>query len=718
MHITVLYDGTPRRLEIEPNESICLLRHQIWSLTGVELHEQSIAGLGVGLLREEFDELPIASLNLSDGTWATLDRKKPSPAPQVSPNIMASNDGENEMRSRLLSGVATAKAYDNPAAQAAALRAVPWERLQAKAAEQRPAAASSSASPDLDELRVLLHWFKHEFFKWVDRPACEVTGQPTEHAGMGVPTPVERSFGAGRVELYRGPTGHITRFPRYNDPVKLLSTRCGRCGEWANCFTLICKAVGFDARWVLDVTDHVWTEIYSHQMGRWLHADPCEATCDAPMTYERGWGKKLSYVLAFSSEEAVDVSRRYADKWHVTVGRRMAVREAWLRETIQSLNTTTQAKLTPERRAMLAERGAREEKLLDARIERAMKPEELRGRQTGSLAWRKARGEIGSGGGGKAPSNLRVVRVCGATGDVVHGLIFELSNGTRLGTFLENSQEPMDLTDESGLLRRGGRWEALEVGENIAEGEVIVGVSGRSSRIGFLCGSVELKLNSGRSISFVGGNANAFGEGSFNQDAPPPGCIGCVHFCDGDFLCAEFLDESDDEAVVDVGDGAAARNEARDPELLWPGDLVSLVSFSGALRTDLKDAKEPGNVDSWATRFRILRLDGPSEGPISTEHEIGFFSDGCGRRLDISKAGGERVDSCTDGPTTLLEIQLRDDEAPLDEPLRYHQVVALFNTEGGEDKPGAWRLSCCVAQADSLDTENEGTRLRLVPKRE
>ena len=106
-----------------------------------------------------------------------------------------------------------------------------------------------------------------------------------------------------------------------------------------------------------------------------------------------------------------------------------------------------------------------------------------------------------------------------------------------------------------------------------------------------------------------------------------------VHFCDGDFLCAEFLDESDDEAVVDVGDGAAARNEARDPELLWPGDLVSLVSFSGALRTDVKDAKEPGNVDSWATRFRILRLDGPSEGPISTEHEIGFFSDGCGRRL-------------------------------------------------------------------------------------
>mmetsp|Transcript_13169 Transcript_13169/g.24217 ORF Transcript_13169/g.24217 Transcript_13169/m.24217 type:complete len:1061 (-) Transcript_13169:102-3284(-) len=260
-------------------------------------------------------------------------------------------------------------------------------------------------------LKRLTLYFKLEVMTWCNQPPCSnpnckgnEDGKQMENKGMrGPETEEEKTGGAGRVEVYTCKLCKTeTTFPRFNSPRTLFKSRRGRCGEFANLFGTYCRALGFDTRYILDFTDHVWTEVWSVRQQRWLHADSCEGLIDRPNMYEQGWGKKLNYAIGATHDHCADVTKRYTRKLYSDEF------QARRREFAPDENTSDRVFLQMSgalrqmnsigkgRLEELEKRGKAEENFFGMVQSSGVWDVEYReGRISGSLAWKAARYELG-----------------------------------------------------------------------------------------------------------------------------------------------------------------------------------------------------------------------------------------------------------------------------------------------------------------------------------
>ncbi|KAJ7973469.1 Peptide-N(4)-(N-acetyl-beta-glucosaminyl)asparagine amidase [Quillaja saponaria] len=306
--------------------------------------------------------------------------------------------------------------YEDSIRQEAARKTVPVEELEEKALVSLAKEGNwkpSKSERDHAFLLQLLFWFKQSF-RWVHEPPCDGCGNKTVIQGMATALPSETLYGASRVEQYRCTCClKFTRFPRYNDPMKLLETRRGRCGEWANCFTLYCRAFGYESRLVLSFTDHVWTECFSQMLGRWMHLDPCEGVYDQPLLYEKGWNKKLDYIIAIAQDGVYDVTKRYTRRWHEVLSRRDLITEPALSAVLSNMTKECRRGLESELFYELEGRDQKERQALESDLHSSDDALLLLpGRQSGDEEWRKLRSEIGSHKNSSPISCSCPVRLC------------------------------------------------------------------------------------------------------------------------------------------------------------------------------------------------------------------------------------------------------------------------------------------------------------------
>ncbi|KAI5969357.1 PNG1 [Candida margitis] len=257
----------------------------------------------------------------------------------------------------------------------------------------------------------LLRYFKHDFFTWVNSPSCQCGSPDMVNRGIKRPDSANNPDLVSIIEVYQCRNcNHTVEFPRINNPVSLLRTRKGRCGEWVNCFLLILEALigeGKDRiRYVWNNEDHVWCEYYSNGLEKWVHLDPCEAVFDEPLLYCENWGKRMSYVIGFNMNTIIDLSQKYITK-DKQIDQSDIVDPKKVQKVINFYNVKRLGEYLVKERLTHTENESWKALYTDIIVPRNREHKGLStdkatpssdlptGRQTGSAEWTKARGEDG-----------------------------------------------------------------------------------------------------------------------------------------------------------------------------------------------------------------------------------------------------------------------------------------------------------------------------------
>ncbi|CAJ1961058.1 unnamed protein product [Sphenostylis stenocarpa] len=266
-----------------------------------------------------------------------------------------SSENPREFDSRVRSYISQVRMYEDATRQEAARKSVPVEELEEKALVSLAKEGNfkpSKIEQDHAFMLQLLFWFKKSF-RWVNSPSCHDCGKETVGQGMTAALPSETLYGASR----------------------LVETREGRCGEWANCFTLYCRAFGYESRLT---------------------------------TF--GQSASLNSWAAIAKDGVYDVTKRYTRKWHEVLSRRTMLTEASASSVLYNITNEIRRGFASELLSIIQARDMEEKE----ELERSFHVDDdeslsLPGRRSGNEEWRKSRLEIGSS---DLSSSACPVRLC------------------------------------------------------------------------------------------------------------------------------------------------------------------------------------------------------------------------------------------------------------------------------------------------------------------